>query len=187
MQSLKKTLPILGVLLFSLPAQAALFKTEIEPIVGYERVQKIVPVAHTRDRWVYGARVTMGILWIAGEAEYTQGRDTEDFPAQTLRIVDVTDKAKLGLRFRFRLLRMLKLTVRGGAQAARNRHEETLAGVRTVVYQPIVYKPYLGAGLSFDFTKHFSFNGDLVTVFNDFPEFRNNEYMVTAGFVVRFP
>jgi hypothetical protein len=165
----------------------AAFRTEVEPIVGYERVQKVIPTPHTRDRLVYGARLTAGILWVAAEFEYLNSTDNELFPALALSTKDVTDRAKAGVRVSMNLARFLAFSLRGGAQATKNRHTETLAGVSTTTIEPITYRPYMGAGLTATLARNLAFRADATAVFPDFPSFRGAEYQATAGFAIRFP
>lgn len=179
----------IGLALFCLPALAAnsMFTTTLEPIVGYERVQKLVPTAHSRDRLVYGARATLGIPFLSLEAEYTRSTDTESFADTLTTITDTDDKARLGLRTRYQLLGLASLFVRGGVQARQTRHQTTVVAVSTTTTDPIVYNPYLGAGAQVHFGSQFSLTADVTTVFRSFPSFTDNDYMVTAGFVVSFP
>src|SRR4051812_14131954 len=104
----------LGVFLSAARAQA-LVLTSIEPIVGYERIQKFVPTPHTHDRLVYGARFTAGLLLLSVEGEYLRGMDTETFPSMSTK--DTTDKARLGLRSTFHFLGPISLFARAGGQA----------------------------------------------------------------------
>lgn len=165
----------------------AKFGFDIEPIVGYERVQKLIPTAHTSDRLVYGARVTAGFPLLAAEAEYLRGTDTESFPSQNLEVTEVSDKAKLGVRSSLALGKLVRLTARGGAQAKQNERTEVLNGVTTVTKDPLVYNPYAGAGLKVGLGKRFALSGDMVVVFGDFPNMDKNEYQVTLGFSVKLP
>lgn len=164
-----------------------LLQLQIEPIIGYERVQKLVPTAHTKERMLYGARVTGGIPLVALEGEYTQGTDTESFPSDSLTVKDQDEKLKLGLRSQLRLTSLLSLTGRGGVQAKRNTHTETLSGVSTTTVNPITYKPYAGAALSSRLGGKFELTGGLTVVFNQFPDMSQNEYQATLGFSVRLP
>ena len=172
--------------LLSPPARAA-FRTEVEPVVGYERVQKLVPTPHSRDRLVYGARLTAGILWVAAELEYLNSSDNESFPISAMTTKDVTDRAKAGVRVSMSFLRILAFTLRGGAQASKNRHTETSNGVSTTTYEPITYQPYLGAGLTATLARNLAFRADATAVFPDFPSFLGATYQATAGFIIRFP
>ncbi len=168
-------------------ARAAVFRSEVEPVVGYERVQKLVPTPHSHDRLLYGARLTMGILWVAAEVEYLNSTDNETFLAEGMSTKDVTDRAKAGLRFSMNLARFLAFTLRGGAQATKNRHTETVAGVSTTTVEPITYKPYLGAGLTATLARNLAFRADVTTIFADFPSLLGAQYQATAGFIIRFP
>jgi len=165
------------------------FSVGIEPIVGYERVQKLVPTVHSRDRLIYGARLTAGILLISAEAEYLRGTDTESFPDQDLTVKDTADKAKLGLRSTISFGGILSLVLRAGAQASQNKHEETTGGVTTSTTEAIKYRPYGGGGLRLGLGRNISLTGDIVAVFpSHFPNnMQNNEYQTTLGFTVRFP
>ncbi len=160
----------------------------VEPIVGYERSQKLVPTAHTKDRLIYGARLSIGIPLLAVEATYTRGTDTEEFPGQALSsIKDTDDKLKVGLRSSVRMSRIFSIQGRGGVQAKRNIHEETLNGVSTKTTHPIVYDPYAGLGLSMGLARNLTLTGGMTVVFNEFPKMNKNEYETTLGFSVRFP
>ncbi len=178
-----------GILISAGVAQAAgsSFGLTLEPLVGYERVQKILPTAHTKDRLFYGVRATAGILLISAEAEVTRGLDTEDFPSQDLSIKETTDKGKFGARSTFRLSSLLSLIARAGVQARRSRLEQTSVGVTTVTIEGIRYKPYAGAGLRSALFGKFELSGEVVVVFNDFPNMRDNEYQTSLGFVLRLP
>lgn len=166
---------------------AAAFRVEMEPVVGYERVQKLVPTVHTRDRLIYGGRLTLGVMWVGLEAEYLTSTDNENFVTQGLATKDVTDRARLGARISMNLARMLAFTLRGGAQATRNKHTETVANVSVTTEEPITYRPYLGAGFTATLARNLAFRADATTTFKDFPSLLGAEYQVTAGFVVRFP
>lgn len=155
----------------------------IEPIIGYERVQKLVPTAHTTSRLLYGARLTAGIPLVAAEAQYTRGNDTEEFPDQSLTIKDMDEKLKLGLRSSIRMTSLFSLQARGGGQAKRNTHE--VNGLATV--NPITYQPYAGLGLQSRLGRNFVLEGGVTTVFNDFPHMSQNEYETTLGFSILFP
>ncbi len=166
---------------------ASMLKYEVEPIIGYERVQKLVPTPHTRDRLVYGVRVTAGVLMVSGEAEYTRATDTESFPLTSTSIQDTDDKARIGLRSTIGMGRLLNFVVRAGAQARQTKSETTVAGFTTTTIAPIRYNPYAGAGLRARLAGNVSFTADLTVVFTDFPNMNRNEYMTTAGFAVSFP
>lgn len=172
--------------LFSVPSKAILI-SEVEPIIGYERVQKLVPYHHTKDRLIYGLRFTLGFLILAGELEATRATDTEDFPDLSFSSKDTRDKVKLGLKSTIKLGGFLHAFARAGGQASRNVHEETSLGVHTRTEEAIKYKPYAGAGASAKLGKKVSFNAGITVIFNEFPKMDQAEYEAMAGFTVKFP
>ena len=178
-----------GLMFFSLAqgpdAVAAPITLGIEPIIGYERVQKLQPTQHMTNRLMYGARITAGIPLVAAEAEVTRGDDTESFPAQDLTIRDTDDKVKLGLRSSLRLSSLLSFQARAGGQAKRNTHEVTTAGQTEKTVGAIVYKPYAGLGLTSRLGHLFALSGGVTVVFNDFPRMAGNEYQTTLGFNIK--
>jgi hypothetical protein len=52
--------------------------TQWNRLLGYERVQKLLPTPHMKQRLVYGARFTAGVSIIAAEAEALRGTDTDN-------------------------------------------------------------------------------------------------------------
>lgn len=159
----------------------------VEPVIGYERVQKLLPTPHMRQRLVYGARLTAGLFMLAGEAEVLRGTDTEHFIETGTTTTDTEDKLRIGIRARLRLIRFANFILRGGAQASRNTHEETVAGVTTRLEEPVKYRPYLGAGLQVGLSSNISFTADVTTVFRSFPNLTDNDYQTTASLTLRFP
>ncbi|MCM2277944.1 MAG: hypothetical protein NDJ89_07685 [Oligoflexia bacterium] len=159
----------------------------IEPIIGYDRVQKLAPTAHVKNRLIYGARARAGIPLVSLEAEFTRGQDTESYPEQDLSILDRDDKLKLGIVSSYRLSTLVRFNLRLGGQAKRSHHEETQAGVTTVTDTGPTYRPYAGVGLSSRLGRNFDLSGGVTVVFNDFPRMAANEYQTTLGFNVSFP
>ena len=172
---------------FSASVYAEPLKIGVEPIIGYEHVQKILPTAHSKNRLIYGARLTAGILLISAEAEYTHGTDTEDYPDQLLITKDTDEMVKIGLRSGFNMGSLLSLIGRGGVQAKRNFHEDVTNGVSSSIVSPITYKPYAGADFRANLSNKFSATAGVVVVFNDINDMNQNEYQTTAGFEIRLP
>lgn len=177
---------VMGLIFVCVPSRAVV-STGVEPIIGYERVQKLIPTPHTTERLVYGVRVTVGLPLISAEAEVTRATDTESFPTINQTIKDTEDKARVGARSTFRLGGMISLIARAGAQAKLVKHEFNTAGVTGVVVDPIKYNPYAGAGFKFKMSRQIALTADITVVFRDFPNMNQNDYMTTAGFVVSFP
>ena len=155
---------------------------EIQPIFGYERVQKLFPTAHQNSRLFYGARATFGIPLVAAELEYIRGQDTEVVGSQSVEEVD--DRIKLGIRSRVGLGSLLFLSVRAGGQAKRTTRTVTQAGVATVTTLPFVYHPYAGAALGGRLGTQLSIEGGMNVVFTNFPDMSANDYQATLGFTV---
>jgi hypothetical protein len=187
--SKKSGLLLAATLLLSAPslAQAQLFELGIEPIIGYEMVQKVLPTRHRVSRLTYGGRITAGILLLSAELEYTRSNDEESFTSPTRTIADTDDKLKLGLRSGFGLGHLITLTARGGVQAQQNKHEDTLAGVKTTSYTPVTYNPYAGAELRLRLTHKITASAGVVVVVHDFNDMVQNEYQTTAGFSIYLP
>ncbi|MBS1985844.1 MAG: hypothetical protein JST16_16920 [Bdellovibrionales bacterium] len=168
-------------------AAPAFAGVDLTPIIGYERVQKLVPDPHSTDRLTYGARLTLGVPLLAIEAEYTQGRDTETFTSQDLVITDTAQKARVGLRSGLGGS-LLRIIGRGGVQAKQNHHVEAVGGTTTVdKHEPVSYKPYAGAGLRMGLSARMSVSVEVVAVFNKWPDMKKNDYETTAGLNIRIP
>lgn len=177
----------LALLAPALSQAAELLSFTVEPLVGYERAQKIVPTPHTNSRYFYGVRVTAGLPLISAEGEATQSQDDEEFPNQSLTTKDKDLKIKAGLRSSYSLSSLITAFVRGGGQATKNTHEEITSGVSVVTDTPIVYKPYAGGGLTIHMGRAFNLTGGVTVVFNDFPNMDKNDYQASLGFTVKFP
>lgn len=160
----------------------------LEPIIGYERVQKLIPTEHTTDRLVYGARLTAGFALLSLEGEYTQSKDSETFTSESLVVSDYAQKAKVGLRSTISLGGGIKAFARGGVQATQNKHIETTSGVETSnLIEPLETNPYAGAGFKVSMSNKISLTGDVVAVFKEWPNMNKNEYMTSLGFEVKVP
>lgn len=181
-------LALLGaVALFCATKSHAIVSTSIEPIVGYERVELLVPTRRTKERIVYGARVVVGLPLVSGEGEVTRAQSLDAFPATNSSVDNTTDKARLGLRSTFRLSSFISAFVRAGAQASRSTDVVTTAGVPATTVNPIAYQPYGGGGVRVRLGKNLSFTGDVTAVFRSFPDMNQNDYMTTASLAISFP
>lgn len=186
----QRSILIAGVILISLiqpRAQANQASVNIEPILGYERVQKLIPEAHTVERMYYGARATAGVTLLSAEAELTRATDTETFSNQNLTVKDSDDRLKIGLRSSYWLSSFLALQARGGAQAERKTQEQTNSGVSTTSVGKILYHPYAGASLSSRLMSNLSLTGGITVVFHEFPNMDKNDYQMSLGLTVRYP
>lgn len=170
----------------SVSSQAALptgVSVNIQPIVGYSFERKSNPERKERVL-TYGARVIAGYRILSAEAEYTRGDSDAVYPAQDLRIEELTEKARLGLRSTYDLASLLSFTLRGGAEAGRRNTERTLAGVTTKSESPTTVDPYLGAGLGIHLGNTLSLNAEAVATIKDVNDLTKNEYTTTLGFTI---
>ena len=159
----------------------------IEPLVGFERVQKVAPTPHTQGRLMYGVRVSAGIPRVSLEGELTKASDREDFPLQGQTIQDTDERLKLGLRSRVNEGSLFSVFLRAGGQATRNTHEVTQSGATSKTIGKIAYDPYAGLGLGVSLASYFELDGGITAVFNQFPDMSKNDYQATLGFTIRYP
>ncbi|MFG1493986.1 outer membrane beta-barrel protein [Halobacteriovorax sp. GFR7] len=153
---------------------------EIEPVVGYERVQKILPTPHTSSRLFYGLRANYGPKYLSLEAEVTQAKEDESFDTG----VDISDNSTnymLGLRSSFNVGRALNWYLRAGAHARDSKYERTEAGVTTTVEPATYVNPYAGTGLAINLMNVFTLNAGMNVIFTD----DEHEYQSSLGFGIR--
>ncbi len=162
---------------------------QVNPIVGYEFVDKFTPYAHTHGRLIYGALATAGIPLFSLEGEYTHGSDSETFGAPyNLSTTDTSDRYRVGVRSSVNLSNMLNVHLRGGGEEIQNQHQEYVGSVQTVNRQDqTVYHPYLGLGAALNLTHRFQATVEVLATIPNLNDLTQNEYETTAGFAVRFP
>jgi hypothetical protein len=181
----------LSLLLLTSAAQAARpalpqgLTVAVEPIFGFEHVQKISPTFHFKNRLTYGARFTAGYLVLSGEGEYTRATDSESYPAEDASLKDTDDTLRLGVRTGYPVAQALIASLRAGGQARRGSHEQTTGGVTTVTAPAIEYHPYAGLEVRAAISSVFSLSAGVLVAFNDIHDMSKNEYQTTAGFQIR--
>jgi len=179
----------LGIICFGLcvsqSSYADILSLQIEPIVGYERVQQLLPTPHSVNRLIYGGRVTAGVLLVSAESEYTHGTLKEDFPDSSH--TSVSDRLKLGLRSGFGLGSLIKITARGGVQASMTQLTQTVAGVSVTTFDPLRYDPYAGAEVKLSLSSKINASVGAVAIIRDINALEQSEYQATAGFALQFP
>lgn len=157
----------------------------IEPIVGYERVQSILPTPHTSNRLFYGARANWGPQYLSLEAEVTQSKEDETYNSGTVEMAETSTNYKLGLRSAYNIGSSLRWYLRAGASARESKYERTEAGV-TTTQEPATYvSPYAGSGLSINMLGVFSLNAGITAVFTNHREIEEPEYQSSLGFSIR--
>lgn len=159
---------------------------EVEPIVGYERIMKLEPTVHTKDRLTYGLRASFGVPSLSAEAELTQAKDTESFADRDLTIKETSTTAMLGLRSSLRLGKILSFFLRAGAHARKSEIERTEASVTTTKNPAIYVSPYAGAGLGINLNNRVRANAGLTVIFTGRPRGSDREYRPTLGLSMRF-
>ena len=170
------------------PESACAFSFSLEPIVSYERVQKLTPVEHSRDRMAYGGRLSAGLLFLKTELEYTEGQDSETFSDQNLSIREKAQRIKAGLRGDIRIWGFCSVFARAGVQARQIRRTESVSGADSNdYYEPFQYHPYGGAGLRIGLGSHVQLTADFTVIFTQYPKFEKNDYQLSSGFSVKLP
>lgn len=159
------------------------FGLEVQPIFGYERVQKLYPTTHQTSRLLFGARATLGVPLLAVEVEYTRGQDSEVIAGQTIDETD--DRIKVGARSRFNLGPIFHFTARAGAQMKKTSRTITQGGVSSTASLAPTYSPYAGAAVGARVGSLFVLEGGVTVIFTTFPDLSGNEYQGTLGFNIR--
>jgi hypothetical protein len=160
---------------------------KVEPIVGVEQTQKLLPEVQSTTRLFYGARVIGGMRWISLEGEYTRAQDQENFPLTSTRSSSTSDKLKIGLRSEFAQARWFSASARLGGQAQVETAEVTVNDIKTIENTPVTYQPYAGVGARVTITPKIGFSAEVVAVFRDFPDLAQNDYQGSAGFTLAVP
>jgi len=155
-----------------------------QPILGYERVQKIEPTARTTDRFYYGIRATYGVPLLSAEGELTRAEESENFPEQDLKIDETSTTLMLGVRSNFNHEGMLGAYLRAGGHARKSEIEKTEDGVKTSVDPSIRISPYAGTGLSLRLASYFRLNAGITVVFTGEPKGSDKEYRTSLGFSI---
>lgn len=158
----------------------------IQPIVGYERVQKITPVARTTNRLYYGFRALYGITLISGELQVTQAREDEVLNNGTLTINETATTGMLGIFSQFSHKSILSTFLRAGGHARKSEIKSTENGLTTLNKPSVRLSPYAGTGLSLRFGRFFSLSAGLTVVFTGQPDSSDHEYQSDLGFNINF-
>ena len=139
----------------------------LEPVLGYEFLQRSYPNTHTEGMFFYGARAVAGSQMIAGELLYTHGSASESFATPTLLTADSTrDLIRIGPRTLIPLDHWIKLLVRLGEQAS---HDSFTYTSSTGSYQDSPkweFHPYVGGGLIFHFIPELSLDFEGTYILN---------------------
>lgn len=157
---------------------------QVMPIVGYETAYRDSPTPHTSTSFVYGLRLSYGVRALSGEAEYTHGKDTENFDTAPEKIVNEDDKLKLGLRSTAYLGDYVFLTGRAGGQASQGKVTETSGGVDTTENKDLKIYPYAGAALGVHLGSFLTISAGTTVVFTNSSSMKENEIQNTIALSV---
>ncbi len=158
---------------------------KIEPVIGYERVQKIEPTPHSKNRLIYGIRANYGPPIFSLEAEVTQGKDNESFPDRNLTIEETVTNGMLGVRSSFNIGNLARWFLRFGGHARKTELSRTENSITTTTEPAIYLSPYAGTGLSINLLRTFSLNAGYTVIFTGRPKGSDREYQTTLGFSIR--
>lgn len=157
----------------------------IQPIVGFERVQKLEPTPYSTSRFIYGARINYGPPIISAELEVTRGQDSKTFPEQNLRVEEEVTNIMGGARSSHNFGGLLDVYLRAGGHTRKSKLTQTRDSA-TVTRRPASYvSPYVGTGASVNVLNIFTLNAGLTVLFTDRPESGDREYQTTLGFGLR--
>ena len=158
---------------------------KLEPIIGYERVQKIEPTPHTKSRLIYGLRANYGPPILSAEAEITQGKDDESFPDRNLTIEEKATNLMAGLRSSFNLGGVLSWYLRAGGHARKSEYTRTENGVTTTRDPAVYVSPYAGTGATLNLMGTLTANAGITVIFTGRPKGSDHEYQTTLGFGIK--
>lgn len=158
----------------------------IQPIVGYERVQKVTPTARTTNRLYYGFRALYGVPLLSGELQVTQAKEDETLNNGTLTINETATTGMLGIYSQFSHKSILSTYLRAGGHARKSEIETTENGVTTKTTPSVRLSPYAGTGLTFRLGRFFSLTAGLTVVFTGQPQSSDHEYQTDLGFNINF-
>jgi hypothetical protein len=164
------------VILFAVlaPAQLANAQTEtspaddvhvlIEPVIGYQSLQRTYPFDHKQGMLTYGLRVVVGTYRLAGEGEFQYGSATENFSNPTVTDNTSFIQARVGARTIVPVIEQLSLIFRLGMEGFHYSNEISNA-TTTITDSPAwKFEPYLGAGVNFFLFKSLSLSVEEVYV-----------------------
>ncbi len=176
-----------GLFLFSQSATAADDWFTIEPLYGFERVQKFYPLpARYRTRSFLGVRAILGPRLLSGEVEVTHASDTEEFPDQDLKVKETSKKGKLGVRSTLKAGNYLGFFLRAGMQVRDNDLEITENGVSRSEDPAPRWDPYAGTGVQVAIADVVALTGGVTAIFaEDIANHRDYEYQYSLGVTFR--
>ena len=119
----------------------------IEPVIGYQSLERTYPFAHNQGMLTYGVRLVIGTYRLAGEGEFQYGSATENFSNPTVSDETTFYQARVGARTIVPLIEELHLVFRGGLEGFH--YSNAISnGTTTLTDSPAwKFEPYVGAGV----------------------------------------
>lgn len=160
----------------------------IIPIVGFERVQRLLPTATMSTRFIYGAEALYQIPFTTLEAEYTHSQDNAADLATQSNYKFSDDKIKLGIRESANLGSYVSSYIRGGAQVGQSTTTNSTSSGTTTNTTKSKMNPYVGAGIGLHVMQYFSLNASLTCVYvpTSNPALSPYEFEPSIGFSIGF-
>lgn len=161
----------------------------IRPIVGFERVQKLVPNPSMKTRLTYGVEALYKLPVGTAEAEVTKAQDdsVDLGVSPNVKYQDEELKARIGLRGTMGS-GFFSAYLRGGAQGRQNKQTKTVNGVSTTTTTLSKVQPYVGTGLGIHLGNYFSLDAGVTVVYAPTSQggLSDFEYSPTVGFGIHF-
>jgi hypothetical protein len=158
----------------------------IQPLVGYERVQKVTPTPRTKTRMFYGLRALYGVPHLSAELQVTRAKDDETLNNGDLRLKETATTGMLGIYSHFAHQSMLSVYLRAGGHARKSEIEKIEDGVSTTSDPAVRLSPYAGSGLIFKLAQYFSLTAGVTVIFTGEPQGSDREYQTDLGFNIHF-
>jgi hypothetical protein len=137
----------------------------ISPIIGFERVQQMLPTPTMKTRAIFGAQALYKLPVAALEAEYTHGQNTNDDAGTNTSYKYTDDKLKLGLRGGFGIGQFLSSHLSGGAQATQSKVTKTVNSTTSTSETTTKVNPYVGTGIAVHLLNTFTLSADITVVY----------------------
>lgn len=187
---MKKIIPVLIFMYssISLSASSQLSGLSVSPIFGIERVQKIQPTPHTKERMTYGIRVLYGPSLFSFEAEATKADDSEVYDDTEYKEESIA--AKVGLRSSFNLV-ILNWFFRAGGHARQKKITKIVTDLTfnqtiTKSEPAIKVSPYAGTGFKINLPGGLFMTGGVTAIFTGEPKGSDKEFLADLAWGIKF-
>lgn len=147
------------------------FHLLLEPVIGYQIIERSYPYNHTTGMLLFGGRLVLGSQRLAGEFLYTHGSSSETFSNPQQTVETTRDAFRAGPRTIVPLEQWVSLIFRAGMQGYKDEFSIRSASGTVTSTSGWKYNPYTGvglilrvfSGLTLDLSGTYIFNGDIET------------------------